>query len=136
MHGCCVDLLRFVTCVPGLASGLALAVRPAGLAEAPGKRRAGGASRAAGCGAPLEAGGASPDNARRSGPPACDIFTAIGVLGAWETAWAVVLAGWKGSMKSFLDWIESHIQLIASTSTTAILAHNAREIALRRPTRR
>ena len=33
-----------------------------------GQRRAEGASRAAGCGAPVEAGGASPDNARRSGP--------------------------------------------------------------------
>jgi hypothetical protein len=91
MHGCCVDLLRFVTRVPGLASGLAVAVRPAGLAETPGPTAYRRRVPRSGCGAPLEAEGAS--RTMRGVPAPCDIFTAIGVLGAWETARAVVLAG-------------------------------------------
>ena len=51
---------RFAARASGLASGLAIAVRPAGLAEV---------SSAQGR-VPLSAGGASPDNARRSGPVA------------------------------------------------------------------
>ena len=59
---------RFAARPSGLAFGLALAVRPAGLAEAPGstaRRR-----RVPRCGmrSTVEAGGASPDNARYSGP--------------------------------------------------------------------
>jgi hypothetical protein len=64
---------RFAARVPGRASGLALAVRPAGLAEV---SRVKGGSRSRFCEAVLETtsgalddGGASPDNARRSGPP-------------------------------------------------------------------
>jgi hypothetical protein len=38
------QLRRFAARVPGLASGLALAVRPAGSVEAPGQRRAEGSS--------------------------------------------------------------------------------------------
>jgi hypothetical protein len=41
----------------------------------------------------VEAGGADPDNARRSGPCDCDILPAIGAPGARVTALAVVLAG-------------------------------------------
>ena len=62
---------------PGL--GLALAVRPAGSAEAPGQRRAVGASARSGMRSTVEAGGADPDNARRSGPVSAT-FTAIGAL--------------------------------------------------------
>ena len=75
---------RFAARVSGLASGLALAVRPAGLAEV---SRVNGAPQArpalAGCGAPL-AGGASPDNAR---PAGCDVFTASGASGAGASPW-------------------------------------------------
>ncbi len=59
---------RFAARASGLASGLALAVRPAGSAEAPGstarrRRVARSAMRST-----VDAGGADPDNARRSGP--------------------------------------------------------------------
>ena len=53
------SLRRFAARFPGLAFGLALAVRPAGLAEA---------------------GGASPDNARRSAPAPVTFRPAIGHL--------------------------------------------------------
>jgi hypothetical protein len=35
-----------------------------------------------------------------------------------------------------IGWVESHIHLIASTTTTGILGHNAQEIALQGPIRR
>ena len=41
----------------------------------------------------VEAGGASPDNARRSGPRRCDIFTATGALWRERDGLVVVLAG-------------------------------------------
>jgi hypothetical protein len=58
--------------LPGLAYGLALAVRPAGAAEAPGstarrRRVARSAMRST-----VEAGGAAPYHARHSGPALCD----------------------------------------------------------------
>ena len=54
----------------GLAFGLALAVRPAGSAVAPGSRVGACAHRLGDAteGSALDAGGADPDNARRSGP--------------------------------------------------------------------
>jgi hypothetical protein len=80
--------VRFAARVPGLASGLALAVRPAGSAEAPGsmarrRRVARSAMRST-----VDAGGADPDNARRSDPVAVTFRTAIGALGASVTAWS------------------------------------------------
>jgi hypothetical protein len=42
---------------------------------------------------PVSLGGASPDNARRSGPTGCDILSATGAYGARETALVVMLAG-------------------------------------------
>ena len=36
----------------------------------------------------VEAGGASPDNARRSGPVGCDFFAALGAPGASASAWS------------------------------------------------
>src|SRR5215469_8923559 len=69
----------------GLASGLALAVRPAGAAEAPalkgGSRRSFLRSGQKGPSGALDDRGAAPDNARRSGPAAGDRFTAIGAYG-------------------------------------------------------
>ena len=62
--------------LPGLASGLALAVRPAGSAEVSGAQGRGPedpfceAVRNKGSSGALDAGGADPDNARRSGPVA------------------------------------------------------------------
>ena len=51
-----------------------------------GQRRAAGASRAAGCGAPLRLEG--PARTMRGVPPRrCDIFTALGASGAWSSAW-------------------------------------------------
>ena len=61
----------------GLASGLALAVRPAGLAEVSGVKgapKARPAERLDDLRSALDAGGASPDNARRSGPVAVTFF--------------------------------------------------------------
>ena len=76
----------------GRASGLALAVRPAGPAEAPGQRRAAGASRVAGCGAPLRLEG--PARTMRGVPPGgCDIFPAIGATRREDDGLAVALAG-------------------------------------------
>ncbi len=59
---------RFAARAAGLASGLALAVRPAGLAEAPGSTARRRRVPRSGMRSTVEAGGASPDNARRSGP--------------------------------------------------------------------
>ena len=50
----------------GLASGLALAVRPAGEAEAPGSTAPRRRVPRSGMRSTVEAGGADPDNARRS----------------------------------------------------------------------
>jgi len=52
-----------------------------------GQRRAAGASRASGMQSTVEAGGASPDNARQVRPGRCDIFTVPGAPGATVTAW-------------------------------------------------
>jgi len=78
---------RFAARLSGLASGLVLAVRPAGSALGlQGQRRAAGASRAAGCKAPLR-----PEGPTRTmgGVPPCrrDIFPATGTFGARVTAW-------------------------------------------------
>jgi hypothetical protein len=62
--------LRFAARQMGLASGLALAVRPAGLAEAPGSTARRRRVPRSGMRSTVEAGGASSDNARRSGPGA------------------------------------------------------------------
>jgi hypothetical protein len=79
---------RFAARASGLAFGLALAVRPAGLAEAPGSTARRRRVPRSGMRSTVEAGGASPDNARhRSGPVGCDILTATGVLGAMISAW-------------------------------------------------
>ena len=59
---------RFAARTSGLASGLALAVRPAGLAEVSGVNGAPQARLRSGMRSTVEAGGVSPDNARRSGP--------------------------------------------------------------------
>jgi hypothetical protein len=66
------SLRRFAARPLGLTSGLALAVRPAGLAEVSGSQGRvlkvvlrSGQKRSPGA---LDAGGASPDNAHRSGP--------------------------------------------------------------------
>ena len=59
---------RFVARVSGLASGLALADRPAGLAEALGSRVCPCVARDAIAGSALDAGGADPDNARQGSP--------------------------------------------------------------------
>jgi hypothetical protein len=56
-----IDSAEVCRALSGQASGLALVVRPAGAAEAPGSM----AMRST-----VEAGGAVPDNARHSGPPA------------------------------------------------------------------
>jgi hypothetical protein len=61
---------RFAARVSGLASGLALAVRPAGLAEAPGSTARRRRVPRSGMRSTVEAGGASPDNERRTGPVA------------------------------------------------------------------
>jgi hypothetical protein len=76
----------------GLAFGLALAVRPAGLVEAPGSTARRRRVPRSGMRSTIEAGGTGPDNARRSGPLAvtsscCDILAATGVLGATLTDW-------------------------------------------------
>ena len=55
---------------PGLASGLALAVRPAGSVEAPGSTARRRRVPRSGMRSTVEAGGADPDNARRSAPVA------------------------------------------------------------------
>jgi hypothetical protein len=47
----------------------------------------GSARRDATGGSALDAGGASPDNARRTGPAGCGTFTATAALGATLTAW-------------------------------------------------
>ena len=54
----------------GLAFGLALADRPAGAAEAPGSTARRRRVPRSGMRNTVEAGGADPDNARRSGPGA------------------------------------------------------------------
>jgi hypothetical protein len=76
------SLRRFAACLSGRAFGLALAVRPAGLAEAPGSRVCACAASDAPEGSALDAGGASPDNARRSGPVPVTFRPAIGTPGA------------------------------------------------------
>ena len=73
--------------VPGLASGLALAVRPAGLAEAPGSTARRRRVPRSGMRSTVEAGGASPDNARRSVPVAVTFFRRSAHSGARLTAW-------------------------------------------------
>ena len=52
----------------GVAFGLALAVRPAGAVEAPGSTARRRRVPRSGMRSTVEAGGADPDNARRSGP--------------------------------------------------------------------
>ena len=83
-----VELLRFAARVPGLASGLALAVRPAGSAVAPGSRVGACAHRLGDAteGSALDAGGADPDNARRSGLAPVTFHQAIGAPGARRPA--------------------------------------------------
>jgi hypothetical protein len=81
-------LARFAAHASGLASGLALAVRPAGPVEAPGstaRQRRVPRSRMR---STVEAGGTGPDNARRSGPGDCDTLPAIHALGVRLTAWS------------------------------------------------
>ena len=80
---------RFAARRSGLASGLALAVRPAGLAEAPGSRVC---PKGRDRGSALDAGGASPDNARRTGSGPCNRSRRLGAL-ARRYGLAVVLAG-------------------------------------------
>ena len=63
-------MLRFAARFRAWPSGLALAVRPAGLAEAPGSTARRRRVPRSGMRSTVEAGGASPDNARRSGPVA------------------------------------------------------------------
>jgi hypothetical protein len=68
-------------------SGLALAVRPRWVGRGlQSQRRAAGASRVSGMRSTVDAGGADPDNARRSGPGPCDFRTAIGAPGVMLTA--------------------------------------------------
>jgi len=66
----CMDVAyqsrRFAARVSGLAFGLALAVRPAGSAEAPGSTARRRRVPRSGMRSTVEAGGADPDNARRS----------------------------------------------------------------------
>ena len=88
------------------ASGLALAVRPAGPVEAPGsttrRRRLPRSGMRSGMRSTVEtAGGADPDNARRSGLMAV-IFTrtVIGVLGANGTAWSCLCGAASWALRS------------------------------------
>jgi hypothetical protein len=60
----------FAARISGLAFGLALAVRPAGVAEAPGSTARRRRVPRSGMRSTVEAGGAAPDNARRSVPVA------------------------------------------------------------------
>jgi hypothetical protein len=92
---------RFAARVPGLASGLALAVRPAGLAEAP-RARVGPEDAFCGAvfaerserifGCPCGWRG-QPGQCAAFWSTRCDILPATGALGATLTAQAVVLAG-------------------------------------------
>ncbi len=77
---------RFAARLQGLASGLAPAVRPAGLAEAPGSTARRRRVPRSGMRSTVEAGGAGPDNARRSGAVA---VTPFGDWHIWRmlTAW-------------------------------------------------
>jgi hypothetical protein len=63
----CVELRRFAARASGLAIGLAPAVRPAGSVEAPGSTARRRRVPRSGMRSTVEAGGADPDNARRSG---------------------------------------------------------------------
>jgi hypothetical protein len=60
--------MRFAARLLGLASGLALAVRPAGAVEAPGSTARRRRVPRSGMRSTVDAGGAAPDNARRSDP--------------------------------------------------------------------
>ena len=77
---------RFAARVSGLASGLARAVRPASSAETPGSTARRRRVPRSGMRSTVEAGGADPDNAWRSGPAPCDLRPAIGVSDATLTA--------------------------------------------------
>lgn len=114
-----VKLRRFAACVSGMASGPALAVRPArvdsGSARKGESRRCFLRSRFRGAGrkdlrVALAGGGANTDNARRSGLVTVTFHLPIGVLVASVTAWSfsrgaalgAVMAGtgcgrWRGS---------------------------------------
>ena len=89
-YGC--PIWRFAARRTGLASGLALAVRPSGLAEAPGSTARRRRVPRSGTRSTVEAGGTSPDNARRSGPLA---VTSSGDRRIWRNpdGPVVVLAG-------------------------------------------
>ena len=71
----------------GVAFGLALAVRPAGAVEAPGSTARRRRVPRSGMRSTVEAGGADPDNARRSGPLTVT-FSGDGVTRARVTAWS------------------------------------------------
>ena len=93
---------KFAARILGLAFGLALAVRPAGPAEVSGVK--GGSPKARPCErermrSALDAGGADPDNARRSGPVAVTFRTAIGALGASVTAWSCSCGAAPGPLR-------------------------------------
>jgi hypothetical protein len=79
--------LRFAARRSGLASGLALAVRPAGAVEAPGSTARRRRIPRSGMRSTVDAGGAAPDNARRSDPATVTLSGApIGAPGARVTA--------------------------------------------------
>jgi len=80
--------MRFAGRSSGLAFGLALAVRPAGAAEVSGVNGAPQARPACGMRSTVEAGGADPDNARRSAPGDYDLSgngTTRVSLAAWSS---------------------------------------------------
>ena len=77
----------FAARLSGLALGLALAVRPAGLVEAPGSTARRRRVPRSGMRSTVEVGGASPDNARRSAPTAVT-FSGDGATGVRLTAWS------------------------------------------------
>jgi hypothetical protein len=79
---------RFAARAPGLASGLALAVRPAGPVEAPGSTARRRRVPRSGMRSTVEAGGTGPDNVRRSGTGDWTFRQATGASGASMTAWS------------------------------------------------
>jgi len=72
----------------GLASGLALAVRPAGLAEARGSTARRRRVPRSGMRSTVEAGRGQPGQCAAFRPLGCDIISAIGASGATLTAWS------------------------------------------------
>jgi hypothetical protein len=89
-----VSIGRFAARVSGLASGLALAVRPAGPVEAPGSTARRRRVPRSGMRSTVEAGGTGPDNARRSGSVAVIFIRRSAHSGAERDG--LVLLVWRG----------------------------------------